>query len=162
MKQAERKCLVYSSTLKMEATYSSETSVDFQRTSRNYIPEISTLLLNFFQIKYWELQSRSDVQNLWTAFSIYFWILPSLTFLLIHKIMLILQYDFLLPSKSFQFNYYLLSHSQYSTGCLFFIMYLACKIIVEYRSVAKRWFCKQRPSLCSARSIRVCGDIMQQ
>jgi hypothetical protein len=29
---------VYSSTLKMEATYSSET-VDFQRTTRRYIPE---------------------------------------------------------------------------------------------------------------------------
>jgi hypothetical protein len=36
-------CLVYSSTLKMEATFSSETSVDFQRTTRHYIPEESTL-----------------------------------------------------------------------------------------------------------------------
>jgi hypothetical protein len=32
-------CLVYSSTLKMEATCSIETSVDFQRTARRYIPE---------------------------------------------------------------------------------------------------------------------------
>jgi hypothetical protein len=31
--------LVYSSTLKMEATYSSETTVGFQRTIRRYIPE---------------------------------------------------------------------------------------------------------------------------
>jgi hypothetical protein len=31
------------STLKMEATYSSETSVDFQRTTRRYIPEDSTV-----------------------------------------------------------------------------------------------------------------------
>jgi hypothetical protein len=32
-------CLVYSSKLKMEATCSSETSVDFQRVTRCYIPE---------------------------------------------------------------------------------------------------------------------------
>jgi hypothetical protein len=31
--------LAYSSTLKMEATCSSETSVDFQRTTHHYIPE---------------------------------------------------------------------------------------------------------------------------
>jgi hypothetical protein len=31
-------CLAYSSTLKMEATYSSETSFDFERTIRRYIP----------------------------------------------------------------------------------------------------------------------------
>jgi hypothetical protein len=36
-------CLAYSSTLKMEATCSSETSVDFQRTTRRYIPEDKTL-----------------------------------------------------------------------------------------------------------------------
>jgi hypothetical protein len=35
-------CLPYSSTLKMEAVCSSETSVDFQRTTRRYIPEYST------------------------------------------------------------------------------------------------------------------------
>jgi hypothetical protein len=35
-------CLAYS-TLKMEATRSSETSVDFQRTTRHYIPEERTL-----------------------------------------------------------------------------------------------------------------------
>jgi hypothetical protein len=33
----------YSSTLKMEAICSSETSVDFQRATRRYIPEDSTL-----------------------------------------------------------------------------------------------------------------------
>jgi hypothetical protein len=32
-------CLAYSSTLKMDATCSSETSVDFKRTTRRYIPE---------------------------------------------------------------------------------------------------------------------------
>jgi hypothetical protein len=36
-------CSVYSPTLKMEATCSSETSVDFQRTTWCYIPEDSTL-----------------------------------------------------------------------------------------------------------------------
>jgi hypothetical protein len=36
-------CSAYFSTLKMEAIYSSETSVDFQRTTRRYIPEDSTL-----------------------------------------------------------------------------------------------------------------------
>jgi hypothetical protein len=36
-------CSAYSSTLKMEATCSSETSNDFQRITRRYIPEDSTL-----------------------------------------------------------------------------------------------------------------------
>jgi hypothetical protein len=36
-------CSAYSSTLKMEAIYSSETSVDFQRIIRRYIPEDGTL-----------------------------------------------------------------------------------------------------------------------
>jgi hypothetical protein len=36
-------CLAYSSTLKMEAKCSSETSVEFQRTTRRYIPEDNTL-----------------------------------------------------------------------------------------------------------------------
>jgi hypothetical protein len=35
----QRSCLAYSSTLKMEATCSSETMVDFHRTTRRYIPE---------------------------------------------------------------------------------------------------------------------------
>jgi hypothetical protein len=37
-------CSDYSSTLKMENIYSSETSVDFQQTTRRYIPEDTTLL----------------------------------------------------------------------------------------------------------------------
>jgi hypothetical protein len=36
-------CLAYSSTLKMEATCSSETSVDFQQATLHYIPEDRTL-----------------------------------------------------------------------------------------------------------------------
>jgi hypothetical protein len=36
-------CSAYSSTLKMEAICSSETSVDFQRTTQRYIPEDGTL-----------------------------------------------------------------------------------------------------------------------
>jgi hypothetical protein len=36
-------CSAYSSNLKTEATYSSETSVDFQRTIQHYIPEDSNL-----------------------------------------------------------------------------------------------------------------------
>jgi hypothetical protein len=44
MKQEPRKsCLVYSSKLKMEATCSSETSVDFQRTTWSYFPEDRSL-----------------------------------------------------------------------------------------------------------------------
>jgi hypothetical protein len=38
-------CLASSSTLKMKVLYSSETSVDFQRTKRHYIPE-DTILHN--------------------------------------------------------------------------------------------------------------------
>jgi hypothetical protein len=36
-------CLAYFSTLKLEATCSSETSVDFQRTKGRYIPEDTIL-----------------------------------------------------------------------------------------------------------------------
>jgi hypothetical protein len=36
-------CLAYSSTLKMEVTYTCETSVDFQRTTQRYILEDRTL-----------------------------------------------------------------------------------------------------------------------
>jgi hypothetical protein len=36
-------CSVYSSTLKMEAICSSETSVDFQRNTQRYIPEDNAL-----------------------------------------------------------------------------------------------------------------------
>jgi hypothetical protein len=40
-------CSAYSSTLKMEAICSSETSVDFQRTTRRCVPEDSNLLLSY-------------------------------------------------------------------------------------------------------------------
>jgi hypothetical protein len=36
-------CLAYSSTLKLEATRSSETSADFQRATRRYIPQHRTI-----------------------------------------------------------------------------------------------------------------------
>jgi hypothetical protein len=36
-------CSAYSSTLKVEAMYSSEAAIDFQRTTWRYIPEDSTL-----------------------------------------------------------------------------------------------------------------------
>jgi hypothetical protein len=43
-------CLAYSSNLKMEATSSSETSVDFQPTARLHIPVDSTLYCSCFRI----------------------------------------------------------------------------------------------------------------
>jgi hypothetical protein len=43
-------CFVYYSTLKMEATYSSETSVDLQWTTRRYIREDRTILLNISRL----------------------------------------------------------------------------------------------------------------
>jgi hypothetical protein len=36
-------CSAYPSTLNMKATFSSETSVSFQRTTRRYMPEHRTL-----------------------------------------------------------------------------------------------------------------------
>jgi hypothetical protein len=42
-------CSSYYSTLKMKVTCSSETSVDVQRTTRNYIPEYRTLLNHRFK-----------------------------------------------------------------------------------------------------------------
>jgi hypothetical protein len=47
--------LVYSSTLKMEATCSSEMSVDFKRTTRRYISEDKTLE-DFLQSRYSKLE----------------------------------------------------------------------------------------------------------
>jgi hypothetical protein len=47
--------LAYSSTLKMEATCSSETSVDFQRATLRYITEGKTLNLFFSPISRWSL-----------------------------------------------------------------------------------------------------------
>jgi hypothetical protein len=46
--QRESRCLAYYLTLKMEATCSSETSVDFQLTTQLYIPEDRTLQEFFY------------------------------------------------------------------------------------------------------------------
>jgi hypothetical protein len=46
--QHESCSLAYSSTLKMEATCFSETSVDFQQTTRHYIPEDRTFQINLY------------------------------------------------------------------------------------------------------------------
>jgi hypothetical protein len=43
-------CVAYSSTLKMKATCFPETSVDFQRTTRRYIPEDRTLCTEEFLV----------------------------------------------------------------------------------------------------------------
>jgi hypothetical protein len=51
-------CSAYFSTLKMEEIFFSETSVDFQWTTRRYIPEDRTLnkmLLSDFSRKYFKL-----------------------------------------------------------------------------------------------------------
>jgi hypothetical protein len=42
-------CLTYSSALKMEATRSSETSVDFPRTTRRYIAETKHFRISHIQ-----------------------------------------------------------------------------------------------------------------
>jgi hypothetical protein len=44
--------LAYSLTLKMDSSYSSETSVDFQRTTRCYIPEDRTFLILISSLRY--------------------------------------------------------------------------------------------------------------
>jgi hypothetical protein len=53
-------CLAYSSTLKMEATCSSEKSVDFQRATRCYIPEDRPLQLTVEWIKAISCQIHED------------------------------------------------------------------------------------------------------
>jgi hypothetical protein len=50
-------CLAYSSTLKMEATCSSEMSADIQWTTWRYIPEDTNLLKKLEESK-WEQQKR--------------------------------------------------------------------------------------------------------
>jgi hypothetical protein len=53
-------CLAYSSTLKMEAICSSETSVDFQRTTWRYIPEDRTLhMYNLFWLTFKTLYNKN-------------------------------------------------------------------------------------------------------
>jgi hypothetical protein len=46
-------CLAFSSALKMEGTYSSETSVGFHWTTRQYIPEDRTLSLKLVALYGW-------------------------------------------------------------------------------------------------------------
>jgi hypothetical protein len=64
-------CAAYSSTLKMEAICSSETS-DFQQTTRLYIPEDRTLqktkVLKQVSTAQWRVQTRLTItiQKLWT------------------------------------------------------------------------------------------------
>jgi hypothetical protein len=55
-------CSAYFSTLKMEAIWSSETSVDFQRTARCYIPEDGTLQNHRCEnLKSYQVDSSSSV-----------------------------------------------------------------------------------------------------
>jgi hypothetical protein len=62
-------CLAYSSSLKMEAICSSETSVDFQRTTRRYILQDSTLqrlwLVTGFPPQRPRFASRQSMWGLW-------------------------------------------------------------------------------------------------
>jgi hypothetical protein len=62
-------CLAFSSTLKMQATCSSETSADFKRTKRHYIPQ-ERILLNY---------RCENLKSYNKEFFIYFnckWVLP--------------------------------------------------------------------------------------
>jgi hypothetical protein len=56
--------LAYSSTLKMEVACSSETSVEFKRTTRHYIPEYRTLKGNY--------QFLKEISVLWSYSETYF------------------------------------------------------------------------------------------
>jgi hypothetical protein len=62
-------CLAYPSNLKMEATCSSQTSVDFQRTTRRYIPEDRTLhnhrCENLKYYSLWTPQRERDVLDIY-------------------------------------------------------------------------------------------------
>jgi hypothetical protein len=61
-------CLDYSSTLKMKATCSSEKSIDFQQTTRRYIPELLLLLLLLFN----SCCSLRSIRHPWNAVSLQF------------------------------------------------------------------------------------------
>jgi hypothetical protein len=79
-------CSAYSSTLKMLAICSSETVIDFQRTTRRYIPEESILLLFSsavlnrldpfhwcdLVVDKWDVRSRKLITNVILKF-IYIW-----------------------------------------------------------------------------------------
>jgi hypothetical protein len=58
-------CLAYSSTLKMEATCSSKMSVHFQWTTRQHIPEDSTLHENLFSSSQIDRQSDFNKCHAW-------------------------------------------------------------------------------------------------
>jgi hypothetical protein len=61
-------CSAYS-TLKMEATCCSETSVDFQRTTRRYIPEDSTLQDKKFDQKWqWTCMQAQQFNSVRTSY----------------------------------------------------------------------------------------------
>jgi hypothetical protein len=83
-------CLAYSSTLKMEATCSSETSVYFQRTTGRYIPEdgtfhdhrcenlISYIFLYFPHLQLFREQTGTKKQKIFPNFDFlltFFWFL---------------------------------------------------------------------------------------
>jgi hypothetical protein len=60
-------CLAYSSIMKMEDTCSSETSIDFQLTTRRYIPEARTLRISCKLSKESEL-NYNLMKNLYEAY----------------------------------------------------------------------------------------------
>jgi hypothetical protein len=68
-------CSAYSSTLKIEAICFSETSVDFQRTTRQYIPKEMLVLFIITAVRttsptsqtFWETIARYDLHNFWNA-----------------------------------------------------------------------------------------------
>jgi hypothetical protein len=56
-------CLAYAWTLKMKATYSFETSVDFQRTTQRYIAEDITLLMLKLCTRFYFVARKSNYEN---------------------------------------------------------------------------------------------------
>jgi hypothetical protein len=58
--------MAYFSTLKIEVTCSSEMSVDFQRTTRRYVPEDRTLLKD----RYKNLKSYKFVPGSWAEYPV--------------------------------------------------------------------------------------------
>jgi hypothetical protein len=59
-------CLAYSSTLKVEATCSFETSVDFQKTTRPYIPEDGTIHNQRCEnLKSYKNKERKKTRKMW-------------------------------------------------------------------------------------------------
>jgi hypothetical protein len=65
-KAGRKQSLAYSSTLNMEATCSSKTSADFQRTTRRYFPEDRTLHNRFEKLKWYNpLKTEFLLNNIW-------------------------------------------------------------------------------------------------